>query len=51
VRVLVLEAGAETYVCWAMIAVDCTILCRSVPELVMFGGCLNRVFKKVFAAS
>jgi len=34
-----------------MIAVDCTILCRSVPELVMFGGCLNRVFKKVFAAS
>jgi Insertion element 4 transposase N-terminal len=22
-------------------AVDCTILCRSVPELVMFGGCLN----------
>jgi hypothetical protein len=34
-----------------MVAVDCTILWRSVPELVMFGGCLNRVFKKVFAAS
>ena len=46
-----LTASHEAMILWAMIAVDCTILCRSVPELVMFGGCLNRVFKKVFAAS
>jgi transposase len=46
-----LPASHEAMILWAMIAVDCTILCRSVPELVMFGGCLDRVFKKVFAAS
>ena len=46
-----LTASHEAMILWAMIAVDCTILWRSVPELVMFGGCLNRVFKKVFAAS
>ena len=34
-----------------MIPVDCTTLCRSVAELVVFGGGLNRAFKKVFAAS
>lgn len=34
-----------------MIIVDCTILCRSALELVVFGGCLNRAFKKVFAVS
>jgi hypothetical protein len=46
-----LTASHEATILWAMIAVDCTILWRSVPELVMFGGCLKRVFKKVFAAS
>jgi len=41
----------ETYVYWAMMPVDCTILCRSVPGLVRFGGCLRRTFKRVFAVS
>jgi len=35
----------------AMMVVNCTILRRSVPELVGFGGCLDRVLKKAFAAS
>jgi transposase len=46
-----LPAHHETYIYWSMIPVDCTILCRSVPEPVMSGGCLTRGFKKASAAS
>jgi putative transposase len=46
-----LPASHEAAVYWAMITVNGTILRRSVLELVGFGGCLNRAFKKAFVAS
>ncbi len=46
-----LPERSATMIHWAMIPVDCTILCRSVPEFIVFGGCLTRVLKKVFAVS
>jgi len=46
-----LPASHEAMILWAMVAVDCTILWRSVPEPVMSGGCLTRGFKKASAAS
>ena len=46
-----LPARHETYVYWAMITVDCTILARPVLGAVGFGGCLNRAFKRACAAS
>ena len=46
-----LAASHEAMILWAMIPVDCTILCRSAQELVVSGGCLNRAFKKVFVVS
>jgi len=46
-----LPASHEAMILWAMMPVDCTILCRTVPGLVRFGGCLRRTFKRVFAVS
>ena len=46
-----LPARHETYVYWAMIAVDCTISARPAIRAVRSGGCLNRALKRACAAS